>query len=30
MHKRWGDLLTRDPYYNPNLSLQRDDFGLKI
>jgi GT2 family glycosyltransferase len=25
---RWGDLLDADPYFNPNLSLKRTDFGL--
>ncbi len=28
MQARWGKVLQRDPYYNPNLSLQRHDFGL--
>jgi GT2 family glycosyltransferase len=28
MHERWGGLLNADPYYNPNLSLMRADFGL--
>lgn len=28
MRERWGHLLERDPYYNPNLSLARHDFGL--
>jgi O-antigen biosynthesis protein len=26
--KRWEDLLLRDPYYNVNLSLDRDTFAL--
>jgi O-antigen biosynthesis protein len=26
--KRWGNLLPRDPYYNVNLSLDRDAFAL--
>jgi hypothetical protein len=26
--KRWLDLLPRDPYYNVNLSLDRDAFAL--
>lgn len=31
MQMKWHDELTKgDPYYNPNLSLQREDFGLKI
>lgn len=28
MHERWGDLLRRDPAYNPNLTLEHQDFGL--
>ena len=28
MQARWGPLLGRDPYYNPNLSLSRRDFSL--
>lgn len=28
MQERWGDLLARDPYYNPNLSRERADFSL--
>jgi GT2 family glycosyltransferase len=28
MHERWKELLTADPYYNPNLSLSRADFAL--
>jgi hypothetical protein len=23
MHERWGDALQADPFYNPNLSLER-------
>ena len=31
MQERWHDELKKgDPYYNPNLSLQREDFSLKI
>jgi O-antigen biosynthesis protein len=31
MHKRWGDIIDRgDPYYNPNLSLEKCDFSLKL
>ena len=26
--QRWHDLLNADPYFNPNLSLERADFGL--
>jgi GT2 family glycosyltransferase len=28
MRERWQPLLDADPYYNPNLSLMRVDFGL--
>jgi GT2 family glycosyltransferase len=28
MYDRWGDVLQRDPYYNPNLSRARADFSL--
>jgi len=28
MLKRWGDILVRDPYYNPNLTLQHEDFRI--
>lgn len=28
MRDRWAALLDRDPYYNPNLSLHREDFSL--
>jgi len=30
MQKRWGDILTSDPFYSPNLTLEREDFELKI
>jgi GT2 family glycosyltransferase len=30
MRRRWGALLGRDPYYNPNLTLERPDFGLAV
>lgn len=26
--QRWGDALLRDPAYNPNLTLDAEDFGL--
>ena len=29
MREKWGRLLDNDPYYNPNLSLQREDFSLR-
>ncbi|CAN2039799.1 O-antigen biosynthesis protein [Candidatus Magnetomoraceae bacterium gMMP-15] len=28
MKSKWGDTLQNDPFYNPNLSLQRSDFSL--
>lgn len=28
MRQRWGALLDEDPYYSPNLTLQRDDLSL--
>lgn len=30
MQARWGELLRRDPYYNPNLSLDPPGFTLAI
>jgi glycosyltransferase involved in cell wall biosynthesis len=27
MKKRWGDVLMNDPAYNPNLTLEREDFS---
>ncbi|WP_299595793.1 glycosyltransferase family 2 protein [uncultured Microbulbifer sp.] len=27
--ERWGALLQRDPYYNPNLTHSREDFSLR-
>ena len=30
-HARWGkELAAGDPYYNPNLTLDREDFSLKL
>jgi len=29
MRTRWGAALLRDPYYNPNLTLDAEDFGLR-
>jgi GT2 family glycosyltransferase len=29
MRERWSEVLTRDPYYNPNLSRERADFSLR-
>ena len=28
MRERWGKLLDADPYYNPNLTLEDESFGL--
>jgi len=28
--KRWGTILTNDPYYNPNLTLQHEDMGYRL
>jgi len=28
MYKTWGDIMRRDPCYNPNLSKSREDFSL--
>jgi GT2 family glycosyltransferase len=28
MEKRWGDKLATDPAYNPNLTIDREDFSL--
>lgn len=30
MQARWRDILNKDPFYNPNLTLQREDFSLGI
>ena len=30
MQKRWGERLRRDPFYNPNLSLDPPGFTLAI
>jgi len=30
MKTRWGKILLHDPYYNPNLTLERADFSLRI
>jgi GT2 family glycosyltransferase len=29
MKARWGDSLARDPFYNPNLTLIREDYSLR-
>ncbi|WP_417582437.1 glycosyltransferase family 2 protein [Nitrincola sp.] len=28
MHRHWGEWLSNDPCYNPNLTLEREDFSL--
>jgi hypothetical protein len=28
MHERWGEVLTYDPYYNPNLTMQVGNYSL--
>lgn len=28
MQQRWGDILPQDPVYNPNLTLESEDFAL--
>ena len=28
MKKRWGETLLNDPYYNPNLTIEYEDFSL--
>ena len=28
MRRRWGPMLADDPYYNPNLSFEFEDFSL--
>jgi glycosyltransferase involved in cell wall biosynthesis len=30
MMSRWGDRLKADPYYSPNLTLEHEDFGLRV
>jgi GT2 family glycosyltransferase len=30
MRTRWGSYLHRDPYYNPHLSLKREDFSFSV
>lgn len=30
LKSRWADALTSDPYYNPNLSLEFEDFRLAL
>jgi glycosyltransferase involved in cell wall biosynthesis len=28
LQQRWGTVLSNDPYYSPNLTLEREDFSL--
>ena len=28
MLEKWGDILKSDPYYNPNLTLEKEDFSM--
>jgi hypothetical protein len=28
--KRWPAWSARDPYYNPNLTVDAEDFGLRL
>ena len=30
MKSRWGTALVDDPYYNPNLTRDREDFGIRL
>jgi GT2 family glycosyltransferase len=30
LRKRWGALVERDPYYNPNLSTVFSDYRLQV
>jgi O-antigen biosynthesis protein len=30
MRERWGSLLISDPYYNPHLTLKREDFSFDL
>lgn len=30
MKKRWGRLLQNDPFYNPNLTLGREDYSIRL
>ncbi|MGL4606010.1 MAG: glycosyltransferase family 2 protein [Eubacteriaceae bacterium] len=30
MKNKWGDLIFRDPYYNPNLTLINTDYSMRI
>jgi GT2 family glycosyltransferase len=30
LRKRWEKVLSNDPYYNPNLTLEHEDFGYRV
>ena len=30
MREKWGMILDNDPYYNPNLTREREDFSIRI
>jgi GT2 family glycosyltransferase len=30
LKQRWGEILTNDPYYNPNLTLRHEDLGYRV
>ena len=30
MKEKWGRLLYKDPFYNPNLNIQEGDFSLSF
>jgi O-antigen biosynthesis protein len=30
MLEHWGPVLARDPYYNPHLTLSREDFSFDL
>jgi hypothetical protein len=30
IRKRWPAFAARDPYYNPNLTVDAEDFGLRL
>uniref|UniRef100_A0A7V4E5J4 Glycosyltransferase n=1 Tax=candidate division WOR-3 bacterium TaxID=2052148 RepID=A0A7V4E5J4_UNCW3 len=30
MRMKWGQILDNDPYYNPNLTREREDFSIRV
>jgi GT2 family glycosyltransferase len=30
VRKRWPDRMLRDPFYNPNLTLEKEDFSIRF